>query len=263
MIGYVDICGLNLIQIENFITDEISDNWEINYNAIHWFDIVKAISLVLGLVTYIGLYFISYQYNWIIYIGQWVLFANVLEIAILAFLSGHYCIGLVILLVSPFSPMLKVNKNGIMCAEKGNIFSFMNFDQLSILPIKWYYRLYYIGIGTAHLFVKHFEFSYQHLFLSCYVPLIISECKKTKDLYSQFFSIRTFAIFQGTFCRLGGMWTFSIDQRFIKKSKDQFNTGISIFYSCLFIGVSLLLCYLNDKYRGESSKEEQNSKNDV
>ena len=83
--------------------------------------------------------------------GQYMLFINVLEAGILAIVQKEYIVGILLILLSPFSPRFYLLQDGTFESKKGSI-----FQKYELISNKLYYRSYLILLGTLSLFGKYF-----------------------------------------------------------------------------------------------------------
>lgn len=208
--------------------------------------ILSKLSLMIGFVAYILLYLFRFpNYKFATYLFQWTLFFNVAEAGILAIENSDYVLGILILGCSPFAPRLYVNPHNKMGATKGNILNILNHTTSSFLSVKWYFRCYYIGIGTLHLFTAFFYDKNVYPFCTCYVPLFLSEYHQKEKYYVQFFSIRTFALFLMVFSSAGVMGGFNTFQQIIPTHElAELPTISKNILHTIFIILSFVLCEL-------------------
>jgi len=215
MIGYID--GFVMFMMDNI---QEFKNLEQEF---HWFSVVKIISLMLGFVCYFCIYVWRYpQYTWATHLLQLTLFFNVLEAGLLALEYGDYAVGILICLISPFSPKIYVNENHRVTARPGCILDMYSANHpfvsdycSNVISVRWYFRLYYTGIGTMHLFGMYFREINFFTFSTTHIPLIVSEYYQKERFYPQFFNIRVFALFQAAFSCAGHVKRFNRDQNIV------------------------------------------------
>lgn len=152
-----------------------------------WFSYVKRFSLLAGFFGYIFMYF--YRKNISTKIFQWILTLNVLEAGILGIRHKDYLIGVLLVLLSPFSPEFKVNDKNTIETKSGSI-----IPRWKPISDKNYFRAYLSLLGILSFFGNYFIERKLNIFAgtSCLIPLIINEIEKGN--YGNNFSIRTFSI---------------------------------------------------------------------
>ena len=234
----------------------LTDN---NYNDVgsEWvlFDYVKRTSLFIAYLGYIWIYYEKRnKYPQIFF--QWVLTINVFEAGIFTLSYFEIFPGLLMILLTPFSPQFHLNQdNKTLFAKSGNILQRERFNYFSV---KWYFRFYLIVIGTWHITSYYFNDRNASLFtfLTCFIPVILNEYYL--DNFLNHFNVRAFALFILT----------AIDSSFDtlwmnKQPKNMIPTHLNIFLRNGIQVVIILtvfgLCILNDKYREKDKNAESES----
>eukprot|EP01083_Nonionella_stella_P049502 131885_1 len=217
-----------------------------------WFQYAKRISLVVGYLAYVWVYTTNSKASRIFV--QWALALNVLEAGLLALQYLEIVSGVLLIVISPFSPQYFINEeNKTLLGKPGNLFQRERFNYLSV---KWYMRCHLIILGVWYITSDYFNTRNESLFtfLSCVIPLAANEY--CFDNFVNHFSIRAFALI------ISIPIYASIDTLWIKKQPSGMipddNLDI-ILRNCIQLLVILFLfglVVLNDKLRGNKGEEE-------
>ena len=144
------------------------------FNGVHddgydWFDYVKRASLIVAYLSKVLMYCLPGKVTTTIY--QWVLTINVLEAGILGVVANDFVCGVLLIILTPFSPKFSV-KEGMWIAESGHIFLLHPY-----ISAQNYIRFYLSVLFTYSIFGVHFIEKEVNIFagISCLVPLILNE----------------------------------------------------------------------------------------
>eukprot|EP01084_Bolivina_argentea_P162161 282233_1 len=229
-----------------------NENYEHSFGGWNWFGYVKAVSLVIGYIAYCCLYVTrdSKNLNKIARIFlQWILAINVFEAGIYACQYYEFIIGILLIIISPFSPGFYINDEKTLYSKKSNI---IQQEKLNFVSVKWYFRLYLIVLCVFH--ATGYDFSVYNInvyaSLTCLFSFLLNEYYLNN--YANHFNIRVFALFIGTFIDA------AYDLKWFNKQPNMVihvNAIVRNVIQAAVLAFLFGLCLVNDKLRSKSEAD--------
>ena len=217
-----------------------------------WFGYVKRASLIIGLLGYFWIYFWNNKASRIVL--QWIIAINVFEAGLRALEHIEIVAGILLILVSPFTPQIFINDTDkTLIGKSGNL---LQRDRFNYLSVKWYMRGHLIVLGVWYLLSVSFNYYNNALFgvLTCLLPLLLNEYYLNN--FINHFNVRAFALIIGAAVE-SSFDLYWFDKQPFKIIPEDFNI---IWRNIIqFIGVSFIvgLCILNDKYRDATLEQKE------
>mmetsp|Transcript_51022 Transcript_51022/g.84712 ORF Transcript_51022/g.84712 Transcript_51022/m.84712 type:complete len:303 (+) Transcript_51022:30-938(+) len=221
-----------------------------------WFIYAKRSSLIVGYLVYVAIYTTNSKASRVI--AQWVLTINVLEAAVLALQFREIIVGVLLIAISLFSPLIFVNENDqTLMGKSGNL---LQKEKYNFLSVKWYFRCHFIFLGVWYPTSVYFNERGVSLFdfLSCAIPFVLSEYRLNN--FVNHFSVRTFALFIAVaiFSTFDREWLTKQPGAIISAN---LNIVVRNLIQTVLILVCVALAVLNDRYR--ETTDERNSKEET
>ena len=133
-----------------------------------WWDYTKGISVFMGYIVFV-LTCMFPNSAWVSVCVQWILFINIFEAALSAYIDKEYVAALTMMGLSFVAPSFRLLNDGTMTAAPKSLMGLPLANPLPSTPM--YFAMYYTSIGAWHLTtLRFYRGDSAYWALSCYIP---------------------------------------------------------------------------------------------